>query len=228
MRRRARRVGAGRAAAKVEVTARVGYGAGVIGRLIWIVLALVLTAIVVVVGLRARIALVYVEPNVPASVAGVVCGDDGVTYASEAAAAAAGRRVVHVQACGACSDAADVDVLRRTRETLTLDARACGLRYFLLGRGAAERCLAPIGFTPACAACWLDDMACAVVHCTTVCLWSRLKGEPNNVDGRLNDCLQCDETQCGPEFGRCAGANRRRSGIVSDIDRPAEQIWRGH
>ena len=195
--------------------------------LLRILLGLVAATIVVITGLRARVALVYVEPNVPPPVPGVVCGDDGVTYPSQGAAEGAGRSVLHASACGACSNPADVDVLRRTRETLTLDARACGLRYFLIGRRAAERCLEPVGFTPACAACWIDDMACAITHCTTICLWSRLIGEPNNVNGRLNDCLQCDETQCGPEFGRCAGANRRRSGIVSDIGRPAEQIWRG-
>ncbi len=197
------------------------------GRLVRVSAMVLGLAVIVVAGLRARVALFYVEPVVPTPVAGAVCGDDGVTYASEAAARTAGRGVLHASACGACSNAADVEVLRRTRETLTLDARACGLRYFLVGRGAAERCLAPVGFTPACAACWIDDMACAITHCTTICLWSRLVGEPNNPGGRLNDCLQCDETHCGPEFGRCAGANRRRSGIVSDIARPAEQIWKG-
>ena len=189
-----------------------------------VVLALPLVAIA---ALRARVSLFYREPIVPAAVPGAVCGTDGATYASEAAAHAANVAVLHPSACGACSNPADVEVLRRTRETLTRDARVCGMRYFLIGRGAAARCLEPVGFTPACADCWLDDMACAVTHCTRICLWSRLAGEPNNVDGRLNDCLQCDEDHCGPEFGRCAGANRRRSGIVSDIERPAEQIWKG-
>jgi hypothetical protein len=189
-------------------------------------LVAVVLAVVVVAGLRARVALLYVEPVVPTPVPGVVCGDDGVTYVSEAATQAAGHGVLHAGACGACSNPADVEVLRRTRETLTLKARSCGLRYFLIGRGAAERCLAPVGFSKACAACWIDDMVCAITHCTLKCLESRLSGEPNNVGGRLNDCLQCDETNCGPEFGRCAGANRRRSGIVSDIERPREQIWK--
>lgn len=192
-----------------------------------IVLAVLAMPLVAIAALRARVSFFYREPVVPATIAGAVCGADGVTYASEDAASAAGVAVRHASACGACSNTADVEVMRRTRETLTHDARACGMRYFLIGRGAAARCLAPVGFTPACTECWLDDMACAITHCTRICLWSRLIAEPNNVDGRLNDCLQCDETHCGPEFGRCAGANRRRSGIVSDIERPAEQIWKG-
>jgi hypothetical protein len=203
------------------------YRANPMRRVLRVIAAALVLAILVVAGLRARVALFYVQPVVSVASPGAVCGDDGRTYGSEAAARSAGHGVLHASACGACSNSADVDVLRRTRATLTFDARACGLRYFLLGRAAAARCLEPVGFSPACAACWIDDMACAITHCTTICLWSRISGEPNNVGGRLNDCLQCDETQCGPEFGRCAGANRRRSGIVSDIDRPAEQVWKG-
>lgn len=29
----------------------------------------------------------------------------------------------------------------------------------------------------------------------------------------------CDERMCGPQFSRCAGANRRRAGIETDIAR---------
>ncbi len=190
-------------------------------------LRLVLLLVLVIAGLRARVSLFYREPVVPVAIPGAVCGADGTTRGSAALSQAVGETVLHAGACGACSNPTDVAVMRRTRQTLTNDARACGLRYFLIGRDAAARCLEPVGFTKACAECWLDDMACAITHCTTICLWSRLIGEPNNVGGKLNDCLQCDETHCGPEFGRCAGANRRRSGIVSDIERPVEQIWKG-
>jgi hypothetical protein len=136
--------------------------------------------------------------------------------------------VLHAGACGACSNPSDVDVLRRTRDTMTGSARSCATRYLLLGRAAAERCFRPVGFSSACADCWLDDMACAIRHCAATCLWSRLIGEPHNLaSGALNRCLACDETHCGPEFVRCAGANRRRAGIVSDIVRPTSQIWHG-
>jgi len=38
----------------------------------------------------------------------------------------------------------------------------------------------------------------------------------------LNRCTRCDEIICGPAFVECAGANRRRTGIQSDIQRDAE------
>ena len=44
--------------------------------------------------------------------------------------------------------------------------------------------------------------------------------ESNNRGGaELNSCLECDEKLCGPAFIQCAGANRRRLGIESDIKR---------
>ena len=39
----------------------------------------------------------------------------------------------------------------------------------------------------------------------------------------LNRCTFCDERRCGIAFVECAGANRRRSGILSDIERDLEQ-----
>ena len=43
-------------------------------------------------------------------------------------------------------------------------------------------------------------------------------------EGKLNSCLQCDEDKCGPAFKKCAGANRRRSCIASDIFRDKDTI----
>ena len=40
---------------------------------------------------------------------------------------------------------------------------------------------------------------------------------------KLNECLECDEKLCGPNFLHCAGANRRRLGIVSDIARDDDE-----
>ena len=35
----------------------------------------------------------------------------------------------------------------------------------------------------------------------------------------LDPCIACDEKLCGPAFLECAGANRRRAGVISDIER---------
>jgi hypothetical protein len=62
-----------------------------------------------------------------------------------------------------------------------------------------------------------------------VCLAAKFSGAPRNLpDGRLNDCLACDEAYCGAMFIECAGANRRRAGITSDIGRPGAQVWHDH
>ena len=62
---------------------------------------------------------------------------------------------------------------------------------------------------------------------------TKLYREPNNIlrdDGilQLNDCLECDEKTCGTEFLRCAGANRRQLGIMSDIQREGGEQCRGN
>jgi hypothetical protein len=48
---------------------------------------------------------------------------------------------------------------------------------------------------------------------------------PFSVDGKLNDCIQCDETLSGPVFKYEAGRNRRNSGIVSEIRRDNKEIY---
>ncbi len=40
----------------------------------------------------------------------------------------------------------------------------------------------------------------------------------------LTDCLECDERRCGPAFIACAGTNRRRAGMHSDIGRNRSQV----
>ena len=48
--------------------------------------------------------------------------------------------------------------------------------------------------------------------------------DPQNLDHQqaLNRCTECDEKRCGPAFVKCAGANRRRSGILSEFERDVE------
>jgi hypothetical protein len=177
--------------------------------------------------LRVRVSIPQRPLEEDREARGVVCGADGVSRTAFEAVHAPSVHVLHAGACGACSNVPDIEVLRRTRATLTETSKACAMRYFLLGRAAAATCFSAVGLSPACTDCWLDDMACAIRHCTFVCVRSTLLGEANTVSGQLNACLACDEFHCGPAFARCAGASRRRAGIVSDIDRPASEVWDG-
>lgn len=66
---------------------------------------------------------------------------------------------------------------------------------------------------------------CDLNNCVFTCLTGiifNVTGTKNS-DG-LNKCQQCDEQMCGPAFVACAGANRRRCGIVSDLQRDAREI----
>ena len=47
----------------------------------------------------------------------------------------------------------------------------------------------------------------------------------NGTSFDLNSCFFCDEIHCSPTFiGRCAGANRRTAGVVTDIERPGAAV----
>ncbi|MEZ5507795.1 MAG: hypothetical protein R3F38_18265 [Gammaproteobacteria bacterium] len=48
---------------------------------------------------------------------------------------------------------------------------------------------------------------------------------PVDADGNLNPCLLCDEMLSGPGFQYSAGRIRRNSGILSEIERPDEQVY---
>jgi hypothetical protein len=158
----------------------------------------------------------------------LVCGSDGVSYANEQLARLH-TLPLHIGRCGACSNLADLAVYRRTASELTDIATACAFRNTLFGEGAGRACMAErSGLSAACIDCWVENMSCTAAHCLSLCLLSRLHGEAKNLpNGDLNPCLACDEAYCGEPFIRCAGANRRRAGILSDISRPAKQLWRG-
>ena len=53
----------------------------------------------------------------------------------------------------------------------------------------------------------------------------RLLGDNRDAStGELSSCLKCDEALCGPAFMSCAGANRRRTCITSDIARVSAEV----
>ena len=129
--------------------------------------------------------------------------------------------IVHCGACGHCSTNIDIEIMKKTKQTLTKTATSCAIRGLMFGEDATNKCLdEKVGFSPACSSCWTSNIQCTRKKCRFTCLKSLMLREPNNNDGiSLNSCLECDEKLCGPEFLKCAGANRRRLGIESDIKR---------
>lgn len=133
---------------------------------------------------------------------------------------------VHCGDCGYCSNTNDVRIYRETKNTLTKTATHCALHVFYGGRESVRQCFHDeVGFTDGCNECWTENVLCNRNDCQFTCLLSIMSGENNNRDsGELNPCLLCDERMCGPDFLRCAGANRRRAGVESDIKREAAEV----
>ena len=152
--------------------------------------------------------------------------------------------ILHCGQCAACSNLHDLSVLDRTKKYITSNMTACSTAFakpkFLGGHQNVTKliqCLheSAIDFSsdgrswkePAgkstCMDCWTDNIQCDSVQCKLDpdCILKFLN--PHN-SGDYAGCLKCDETHCGPEFIRCAGANRRSSGIVSDIHRVSDEI----
>jgi hypothetical protein len=151
------------------------------------------------------------------------------TLANRSAASQLGALpLAHCGPCGACSTEQDLTAYGRTRLTLTASTTQCALRVLTGGRDAVSACMdASVGLTPDCTRCWVDNVVCDQRACLFTCLWGLMRGERNNRDaapGQLSPCLACDEALCGPAFVVCAGANRRRSGITSDIGREESQV----
>ena len=132
--------------------------------------------------------------------------------------------VLHCQDCGACSNPHDVGIYYDTRNTLLKTTTQCAKLALIWGRATSGPCMAKhVGFTPACHDCWVENIMCDIRQCLFVCLWDKMfgGGDGQSQEGRsiLSPCTMCDEKRCGPDFIRCAGVNRRRAGILSDIQR---------
>lgn len=154
-----------------------------------------------------------------------VCGNDNITYPDKYTARARGGGVMHCGLCGACSNKHDIDIYYRTRENLTQVTRRCAFMSTFSYEKSRECVRKNVGFTESCLDCWMENILCDRRLCYAVCLKSMIMDEPYvDDDGNLNDCLQCDEDKCGPAFIACAGANRRRSCIHSDIMRDEKSI----
>jgi hypothetical protein len=159
-----------------------------------------------------------------------VCAKDGsglfVTFESRSAAEQANATVMHCGPCGNCSSDQDIDIYHKTSQSLTKTSTECAFKIFTSGSEGVSQCLTDqVGFTSQCSSCWVENVECDHNACKFTCLWGLLRGEPNNRDAdELSDCLKCDEVMCGPGFITCAGANRRRLGITSDIGRSRAEM----
>jgi hypothetical protein len=162
--------------------------------------------------------------SIPPRMGTTVCGLNGKTY-PDTPSALKETTVLHGGSCGRCSEPSNIEVYRKTSQTLFGLTRNCAVVNMLMGREAAAACFEKSGLTESCSQCWFLNMDCSLIHCFGPCLAAKLRGTPNLVDGQLNECLRCDETHCGAPFIRCAGVNRRRAGIRSDIDRADDEIW---
>ena len=130
--------------------------------------------------------------------------------------------------CGSCSNLNDIGIYYQTRETLTTTMTHCGIGDLLFRQNALDCLQDNVGLTNDCAQCWVTNYKCTAKRCFNTCFKHRflpMLPSLNSWDsGPLDPCFACDERLCGPEFLSCAGANRRRVGVVSDIERDINMI----
>jgi len=151
-----------------------------------------------------------------------------------------GDRILHCGQCSSCSSLQDLSVLESTKTSITSDMTACSTAFVLsqklpFGKQSLvdlKACLVGrgIGFSddgrawqdprnrPTCMDTWVDNILSDASLCVRFC-WAKFLHTANTGDFARDQCLQCDEYTSGPAFIRGAGANRRSTGITSDIDR---------
>lgn len=142
------------------------------------------------------------------------------THASEAAARAAGASPTHFGRCGVCSSLANLAVYVREND-LTAPVRACGISSPAFEANVA--CLEALGFERPCAQIWAYNTANTRAKCLSTCL-ALLSAPYHLPDGRLNDCILCDEVQSGAIFKAVAGRTRRNSGLPNALCRPCSEV----
>lgn len=131
--------------------------------------------------------------------------------------------IAHCGSCGACSNMNDIHLYDITKNTLFGYSTKCAKRALIWGRKTASNCLKDlVSFTDLCNDCWIDNILCDIRKCVFTCMFYGLF---SSIDAStsLNRCTECDEKRCGPTFIQCAGANRRRCGIISDIKRNTQK-----
>lgn len=152
-----------------------------------------------------------------------------MTFDSPAEVQAANFETIHCGACGSCSTWNDLMVYWNTRSTLKYLSQECAKKSLVGGVESVQACNRDsIGFTEECAWCWTEDELCAKSHCTFIFLQGAIINKLTNFTvgpGEITSAT-CDEAMCGPVFGPCSGAIRRRMNIKSGIERPESQQCR--
>lgn len=147
------------------------------------------------------------------------------TYASKVEANTDGAYLTHWGSCGVCSTLQDFAAYVEHVD-LTEKGTECSLRGFL-DPDDAIKCYMEVGFTEPCAQMWLNNGFQTRSSCLFVCTSFQVQGRPSNGDPTectLDPCLQCDEDNSGPNFAKVAARTRRRSGLLSMIVRPCDDI----
>mmetsp|Transcript_12142 Transcript_12142/g.25116 ORF Transcript_12142/g.25116 Transcript_12142/m.25116 type:complete len:250 (-) Transcript_12142:506-1255(-) len=126
--------------------------------------------------------------------------------------------------CGACSNRFDILVYNVTAQNLTTIMTQCAITGQFFGVSHTKACLQKnSNLSDSCASCWVQNAECNKKFCRRTCFHHKLlpflPTWKSWDDPRLDPCITCDEKFCGPEFVKCAGANRRRVGVVSDLQR---------
>jgi hypothetical protein len=151
----------------------------------------------------------------------------------KAQAIAEQREIIHCGKCAECSHLDQTIVLSNTRKWITYVMTKTSTKFAapwghknvtLLEQDLYDLAVnfsLPLGNddrSKSCMRCWSDNIMCDAAQCVSKC-WTKFF-DPTPTE----ECLKCDERTCGPEFIKCAGANRRSSGIISDISRPDAQV----
>lgn len=145
-----------------------------------------------------------------------------VTVNSERKAEELGYHITHSGPCGACSTLYDLALYMEERD-LTTPSAHCGI----IGIPDEERglqCFEKLGLTEECSKIWWYNTVNSRKYCKEVCFKHR-DDPPNQDDGSLNPCLQCDEDYSGDIFKEYSGRTRRNSGLITNIKRPLEEIY---
>ena len=144
------------------------------------------------------------------------------SFPTEKQAERNGFYVTHSTHCGSCSTTQDLSVYM-SHPDMTTTGIICSI-FGLIDEEKAIQCYETIGLSRECSKIWWYNGLNTRNECFQICLMN-IGAPPNNDDGSLNDCLQCDEDMSGDIFKEFSGRTRRNSGLPSNIDRPEDEMY---